>query len=114
MQQTCSTKYISGNEQSKLCLIISIRWVNYQGLLEACLVGKLVDTPSEPVPVVEKTFLLPPSGESDVYTISSPNRETAALKKSLTFKRRLSYFLCGACSGKQALMSHILEIHVSH
>jgi len=37
------------------------KWVNYQGLLEACLVGKLVDTPSEPVPVVEKTFLPPPS-----------------------------------------------------
>ena len=25
-----------------------IRWVNYQGLLEACLVGKLVDGPEPP------------------------------------------------------------------
>ena len=36
----------------------SIRWVNYQGLLEACLVGKLVDDPQPSA--VEKQLSLPP------------------------------------------------------
>jgi len=37
------------------------KWVNYQSLLEACLVGKLVDGPVVPVPaIIEKPFLPPP------------------------------------------------------
>ena len=34
------------------------RWVNYEGLLAACLVGKLVDGPPEPKVSLACVFLL--------------------------------------------------------
>ena len=65
------------------------KWVNYQGLLEACLVGKLVEGPSsEPEQVPEKKMptLAPPSGDA------ATNR--------LTITQKVSNFLTGFCTGK--------------
>ena len=59
------------------------KWVNYQGLLEACLVGKLVDGPSEPEP--ETLPSLPPPGVT--------NR--------LTIKQKVTNFFSGFCTGKK-------------
>ena len=65
------------------------KWVNYQGLLEACLVGKLVESlSSEPEQVPEKKMptLAPPSGDA------ATNR--------LTITQKVSNFLTGFCTGK--------------
>ena len=63
------------------------KWVNYQGMMEACLVGKLVDGPPP-----EKTTLpaiLPPP---------APGAETETNK---TFKMRLTQLVSGLCTGKR-------------
>ena len=49
MQLICSMRYIGINQEDRADFFDQIyRWVNYQGLLEACVVGKLVE--GEPVP----------------------------------------------------------------
>ena len=68
------------------------KWVNYQGLLEACLVGKLVDGPPEILPPSPKTSspsLLPPG---DIITAQETNK--------LTIKEKVSNLVTGLCTGK--------------
>ena len=70
------------------------KWVNYQGLLEACLVGKLVDGPAETVmtpPKPPPPSLLPPAtGEED--TRPDPR---------LSLRQRVTNIVTGMCAGKQ-------------
>ena len=54
---------------------LSYRWVNYQGLLEACLVGKLVDGPEPPTVIVKP--LPPPPGDSPRNTHSTNNQKAS-------------------------------------
>ena len=71
------------------------KWVNYQGLLEACLVGKLVDGPSEPEPrtvTPVKTLLPPPPG---------------APTNTLTIKQKVSNFFTGFCTGKNTNLLNV-------
>ena len=73
------------------------RWVNYQGLLEACLVGKLVDDPSPPV-FVAKPSLAPP-GDSLHNQYNTTNNMKAS-PNSVSYKQKLSRMFIGMCSGK--------------
>ena len=72
------------------------KWVNYQSLLEACLVGKLVDGPapapallSSPPPAAAPPKLLPPGEEE--YQLDEP----------VTIKQKVSSLFSGFCAGKQ-------------
>merc|ERR1719318_2425227 len=59
------------------------RWVNYQGLLEACLVGKLVDEPEKPAlppPVLPpKPAALPPIPPK----LATPNMDFSQTERKL-------------------------------
>ena len=84
------------------------KWVNYQGLLEACLVGKLVDGPSEPEPVSTVPTLLPP-----------PPAPGAA--NTLTIKQKVTNFFSGFCTGKNTKLLNVrclslsfINLHVSY
>ena len=71
------------------------KWVNYQGLLEACLVGKLVDGPAEivmtpPKPPPPSSMKPPTPGEEDIMI---PETRPESLRQ------RLSNLLTGLCSG---------------
>ena len=70
------------------------KWVNYQSLLEACLVGKLVDAPapallSSPPPAAAPPKLLP------------PGEEESQLDEPVTIKQKVSSLFSGFCAGKQ-------------
>ena len=70
------------------------KWVNYQGLLEACLVGKLVDDKDDlpPPPAVKKSSSLLPPGEEESVT---------SVVENLTFKQKCTnFFSSGFCTGK--------------
>ena len=76
------------------------KWVNYQGMLEACLVGKLVDGPSEevmpPPPKMTGPALLPPpaaGGETET-------REAEMSPTNRLFSRITSQLCSGFCAGK--------------
>ena len=71
------------------------KWVNYQGLLEACLVGKLVDDkeslPSPPAKTAPSLLPPPTPGDSVSPTI---------VEENLSFKQKFTNFFSGVCSGK--------------
>ena len=78
------------------------KWVNYQGLLEACLVGKLVDGPAEtmmspPKPPPPSSMKPPTPGEEDM---------------SPSLRQRVTNLLTGLCAGKQ--MAHVLLLSVHY
>ena len=84
------------------------KWVNYQGLLEACLVGKLVDGPPEvtlPPPQTSKTSspsLLPPG--DDILP-----QET----NKVTIKEKVTNLVTGLCTGKINMELVVcLNVHV--
>ena len=82
------------------------KWVNYQGLLEACLVGKLVDGPAEtvmtpPKPPPPSSMKTPTPGEEDIMI---PDTRPESLRQ------RISNLLTGMCSGKQ--LAHVLLLSV--
>ena len=84
------------------------KWVNYQGMLEACLVGKLVDGPSEevmPPPKMSGPALLPPPGaetETREAETSPPNR---------LLSRITSLCSGGFCAGK--ILLSVLSVVLS-
>ena len=75
------------------------KWVNYQGMMEACLVGKLVDGPSEevmpPPPKISGPALLPPPPGAETETREAERSPTNRLLTRITS-------LCsgGFCAGK--------------
>ena len=72
------------------------KWVNYQGMMEACLVGKLVDGPSEellPPPKISSPALLPPPGAE------AETRE-AEISPANGLFHRITNLCPGFCAGK--------------
>ena len=82
--------------------------MNYQGLLEACLVGKLVDGPK---PIKEKPSL-PSPGEtsSNAYLLATPSTLIAS-SKPVSVKQKLSGLFCGLCSGKTSVSAWNVHSH---
>ena len=73
------------------------KWVNYQSLLEACLVGKLVDGPAETVmtpPKLPPPVLQPPGDTGDTTDNMSPDPR-------MSLRQRVANLLTGMCAGKQ-------------
>ena len=86
------------------------KWVNYQGMMEACLVGKLVDGPSEEVkapPKMSGPALLPPPGAE------SETRETE-MSPSDRFFNRITTVCSGFCAGKIILSRCSLSSRIAY
>ena len=72
------------------------KWVNYQGMMEACLVGKLVDGPSEeklPPPKISSPSLLPPPG-------AEPETREAEISPTDGLFHRITNVFSGFYAGK--------------
>ena len=76
------------------------KWVNYQSLLEACLVGKLVDGPA-PAPAPAPALLSPPPPAAALPKLPPPGEEESQLDEPVTIKQKVSSLFSGFCAGKQ-------------
>ena len=80
------------------------KWVNYQGMMEACLVGKLVDGPSrEKLPSLPSLAPPPPPQGAD----------TSHSQTNTTIKQKLTNMITGFCTGKRLLMSSLFTFQKS-
>lgn len=80
------------------------KWVNYQSMLESCLVGKLVDGPAE-------TMMTPPKPPAPSLPPPTPGEEDISLDTRLSLRQRVANIVTGMCAGKQLACPCLAVVH---